>query len=517
MRGWARTRSGRVLRGLTPRASWCSLAVVRRGLAIALVTASIVTSVPTASATLIPCLYDEDTGQIDATTEAGFVQIYLVNGDEIYANSQPCGGATTATAETITIAAEEGAEVEITLEFGPFAPGRTDEGDDSSEIEFQITGGPALVTITGSSGPERITAGSVESISEGGPVGALNLNGAETTDDDDLFIEYGSLLALHVALNGGNDRFDAGGDGDSSLDRVLKAFQATTTVEGGAGSDTLEPGAGRGEFWGDAASAPLDDAADTLTMAWVPAECTVTVRNDLVGAESSFACGLDGEPFDAGLFERIVGHAGPSFLVGSGGGDVIRGGGGDDDIVPGLGADEVVGGPGWDALIGGVSAPLTVDLTEREVRGEGLETYTGIEGVFSTSDGNDVFVGAPGQEIESVAADGGANVLDLRSAGRGYTIYATTTVVSGPITAGLFATGFDILGTRYDDAMIGGAFELPNGHDEFRGLRGDDRLEGGPGPDTLIGADGDDVIKGGAGIDTCAGGPGFDVVSGCEL
>jgi Ca2+-binding RTX toxin-like protein len=465
---------------------------------------------PTADATIVPCLFDEGTGEIDATTEFGGVQIHLVNGNEIYANAQPCGGATTSTADSIAIAALSGDEVEITLADGPFAPGATVEADGSSEIEFEITGGPVYLTITGSSGADRLSAGFGAADTD-----TFNLNADETVDDADVVVHRDVLLAASLDLGGGADSVRAGdpGTGDDL------AFIDPLEVEGGAGADLIEPGIGSDSaYWGDTQVAAVDDANDTLTLATLPMDCVTLVHNEPLGETSLLCDGAEGVTYETSYFETLVGHDGEDWFFGAGWGEDLRGGGGDDRLIPGLGRDHVRGGPGWDYLITGEHHAVHVDLTAGKITGEGRDhPYAGVEGIFSMSDDADVFAGGPPPGISSLSGGGGANVLDLRGATRGYDVISVDTVAFAPASPQLFATGFPLIfGSPFDDRISGGPNGLPNGIDEFRGAGGDDHLDGGPGPDTLYGGTGDDVIIGGVGTDTCNGGPGFDIVSSCE-
>jgi Ca2+-binding RTX toxin-like protein len=458
-------------------------------------------AVPARAGLANPCTFDAGAATVTVVPDGGSVELYLVNGDEIWANSDPCDGADTSNTDDVLVTAASGDQVEINLATGPFAPGKTAETSGTSEIEFEITGGPALLTITGS--------GTADAISLTSPTAtnAVNLNADEASPDGDIRFAYDAIASTWVFLGSGPDTLRAGGPAP---------FLGPLIVEGGVGADLIQPGWGDGEYYGDAPLTPLDTKRDTLTLTWFASNCRGVVDNDMLGIGTSFDCPGDDTGFETSLFERIVGHAGDSYIFGAAGPEQILGGGGDDAIVPGRGHDTVDGGAGWDQLVVGTFEPVHVDLAARQVFGEGREDFTGIEGVFSTNEGKDVFAGDPPAIIDSVSGGDGPNVLDLRRSDRGLTVYTSTTIVSGLVTSGLFAQGFLVMGTPFDDTMVGGPNELPSGHDEFRGLGGDDHLDGGPGPDTLLGGGGDDVIAGGTGVDTCAGGLGFDIVSACE-
>jgi hypothetical protein len=82
-------------------------------------------------------------------------------------------------------------EFKLDLSTGPFAPGFSDEGDGSSEIEFSIpfpAGSASRVLIHGRPGPDRIVLGDLAHRQ------GANLNGVEDVDDPDVTIRGGSFL-----------------------------------------------------------------------------------------------------------------------------------------------------------------------------------------------------------------------------------------------------------------------------------------------------------------------------------
>jgi Ca2+-binding RTX toxin-like protein len=143
-----------------------------------------------------------------------------------------------------------GVFVTIDLAGGPFAPGVIDEGDGSSEIEFdlQLPGEESGALVSGGSGDDHIVFGS-----DTGRAGA-NLNPDETTPDIDVQLDGADVA---VALGrGGNDRISAGGG--FGFDAPLRRFafisggQGNDQVTGGGGDDILEGGAGPDQLTGGA-------------------------------------------------------------------------------------------------------------------------------------------------------------------------------------------------------------------------------------------------------------------------
>jgi hypothetical protein len=142
-------------------------------------------------------------------------------------------------------------EFRVDLGGGPLAPGFTDEGDGSSEIEIQAkfgrTGG---LRILGSRRKDRIVMGESEGFN------AVNLNGRERKRDADVFVD-GGFPVLSVISGRGNDRISARGgagfDGPLSWRTTISSGAGRDRVKGGplrdligsgAGADRINPGKG---------------------------------------------------------------------------------------------------------------------------------------------------------------------------------------------------------------------------------------------------------------------------------
>jgi hypothetical protein len=140
-------------------------------------------------------------------------------------------------------------EFELDLTEGPFAPGFSDEGDGSSEVEFRLSlGSPSRIPVSGSAGPDRIVLGDLAH-GQG-----ANLNAAEVVDDPDVTIGRGAFL---VYGRGGSDAVSARGGGGfngpylRSLfaagapgDDLLKGGPKRDYLIGGRGHDTMTGGGG---------------------------------------------------------------------------------------------------------------------------------------------------------------------------------------------------------------------------------------------------------------------------------
>ena len=103
--------------------------------------------------------------------------------------------------------------------------------------------------------------------------------------------------------------------------------------------------------------------------------------------------------------------------------------------MPSGGNDTVDGGSGiGDTLTVGASAePVTFDMTAGTSTGEGTDTFHGIE-ALQGSPKNDLFTGDPevGGEI-ALDGYGGNDLLDLRTAQSGQTIYTSSISRMDPV------------------------------------------------------------------------------------
>jgi hypothetical protein len=135
-------------------------------------------------------------------------------------SGQACGGATTANTDTVVMNALRSDAFDILPATGEFAPGKTDEGDGSSEIEFEILGGPVHLSITGSSGVDVILAGTgavpTSSTTTGSDGALFDLNGDETVQDADVSVAYTDLDTVESDGHAGfypcgNDTLDGAG------------------------------------------------------------------------------------------------------------------------------------------------------------------------------------------------------------------------------------------------------------------------------------------------------------------
>jgi hypothetical protein len=138
---------------------------------------------------------------------------------------------------------------ELDLRRGPMAPGFSDEGDGSSEIEFSVpfpAGSASGVSILGSDGPDRIVLGDL-AYRKG-----ANLNAAEVVDDPDVRIRGGTFGVFGI---GGADVVSARGGGGfiGPFPRWVFAFgiRGDDLLSGGPKGDYLRGGRGHDTMKGD--------------------------------------------------------------------------------------------------------------------------------------------------------------------------------------------------------------------------------------------------------------------------
>lgn len=514
------------------RAGWAA-----RVLVPALVLVLGLLAAPSASAA-VACSFDAGTGVASITFADGDDITIVRAGDDILVNGVTCSGATVSTTETIWIlesgpGAEDLASLTIDMSGGPFVPGKTDEGDGSSEIEF-LTGDQDLdadrmtmggVSIVGTPGNDTILIGV---IADGG-YSPIDLNGDEETLDWDIpgFGVDGADLDTPPAVDGGagDDDLRAGGHSPGAAGSSLM-------LRGGAGDDTLMGGDLPDQIDGG----PGTDTIATVLEAWIDLSSGVATTKGGGGASDAVSgveniTGSEGRDF-------LTGDDGPNRIDGAGGNsDVIAGGGGDDQLIGGDGTIDTVN-------FSGAATGVVVDVVQGTATGEGNDTIEGIEWVVGSpyddhvisapwvlwvhaGDGNDVVHPVA---LNWVYGEAGVDTLDLSAVpGPAYAALTSGQLKIDGQSAG--AEGFEnVIGSRFADDILGTT--APNrikgghgadvvygsgGEDVLLGQRGADTLDGAEGRDEVYGGRGNDRISGGRGVDTCFGGPGEDILDLCEI
>ncbi|MDF1802768.1 Hint domain-containing protein [Thalassovita sp.] len=160
---------------------------------------------------------------------------------------------------------------------------------------------------------------------------------------------------------------------------------------------------------------------------------------------------------------------------------------GDDTIDGGTGNDLIDGEDGADSLIGG-------DGTDTLIGGAGDDTLAG------------------GADGDSISGGAGMDFLDYSDSDAGVDVdLGANTATGGHATGDTLAGGLDgIIGSDWDDTLVGYDGQGADWTNVFYGGGGDDYLDGAGGDDSLYGGDGSDTIIGGAGADLLDGGAGED-------
>jgi Ca2+-binding RTX toxin-like protein len=487
--------------------------------------------VPAASAA-VTCSFAA--GVVTVTLGAGDTATITRSGTEIRANNAQClDGADPADVNdtaSVVVNGNNGSNETVILDLtnGAFEPGTGGgEGGGTAEIEFTITLGTGTdgLTVTGMS-----AAGAADDVIEVFD-GALDLNG--DNDDDDVLHDAdtvtingaagddtldASFTTAAVTLNGG-DGFDtlyggtatdvlSGGNDDDWL--VGDGFNGTTeadTLNGDAGSDTADfsgalsgvianltgnqsatGGSGNDSLsgienlWGSAFADSLtgdngdnwigpgdgDDFVDgrpggSDTLDYTGTVGALTVSLAVTGAQATGGSGTD-TILD---FENLYGGDGNDTLTGTTGDNVLAGGPGNDVLTGDAGDDTA------DYTSASVNLTIDLSITVAQATGQGSDTLTGIENLWS------------GSGDDTISGDASANELDGGD-GNDTVSYAGA---SGGVTVDL--TGGFATGAAGDDTLS--AFE------NVTGSGFDDTIEGTYG---ATAAEANNVLNGGLGTDT---------------
>jgi Ca2+-binding RTX toxin-like protein len=485
--------------------------------AAALVAQSVIAA-PQASATSL-CTFDAGTATVTVSVSGGGGVFVRRVGNAITTDLGACEAATVTNTDTIVVNVtdDSAAGATISLDGGPLAPGKTDEGDGSSEIEVAVhlTNTASQVTIAGSDGNDSIEAGENHT----SPQQLVNLN---SDTDADVTIDQANLGLGPLAVTG-----FAGDDLLSLAHETWNQEPARdATVVGGAGDDTIVCGLGDNDLQGG-------DGTDTI-------ECSsdqdLVFLANVVATQGACPCGSD----SLSSFERAIGGDESDTMFGSDGNDEFHGGGGNDLLV-GLEGDDILDGgsqdpnfPGGDEVdFTAASAGVRVNLGAGTARGEGIDTLIDLEEVSGSSGddrlrgsaGNDFLAGGDGADV-IVATRGQDDYMagPLASLGGGSSGDTVTFArMAGGVVAdlhdGTYSIGPDtgylndlnrVIGTGSGDVIRG-----DGGPNVLKGGAGDDVLRGRGGPDTLFGGEGADTLDGGAGADLCHGGAGIDLLLDC--
>lgn len=450
---------------------------------------------------LSTCSYDGLTKTVTVDVDAGELVTVRRADDAITLDGFACGEATVGNTDLVSIVAvhDDATElVEISLFGGPLFPGATNEGDGSSEIEFEIDfkgGFGDRLDIVGSSDDDTISVGSHALVT-----GTVNLNADEAVFDHDVTVSKTTVL-LEVWGGRGQDRLALWGPdgfatfadpevhGGPDADRLLGVIQGEVEhLDGGMGTDAI-----------DFTHQPVGSIG-VSQLIWDGNDSTIGAEDLLTDVEVAYL-----GPDD----DHIV-------YLGGATGETYGGGGHDRFVADAqLGSEEpghriMHGGAGADQIAIATDESLFVDLDERTIRGAWWGSYSSMW-VITTGSGDDTVLAKHRRSQPIVLTEEGEDTLDLREARRGMLVAAAGVPPPDDGRAWLLSFAERVLGSAFADVLRGG--DARNVH---YGRGGDDVLTGRAGDDHLVGGSGDDVLRGGPGIDTCLGGTGKDDVSGCS-
>jgi Ca2+-binding RTX toxin-like protein len=400
-----------------------------------------------------------------------------------------------------------------------------------------IYGGGGDDSITGLNGGDRLCGGPGDDVISGGLRGDRISGGPGNdtisggTGSDHL---YGDDGIDWMRAGRGNDAIDGGpGDGDQVFgdlgdDRARGGPGDGDLVSGGLGIDVASGGPGNGDLvsgdFGFDRMLGGPGSGDVASFATAVPE--QGVRGVVASLRTGRAVG-DGQDRLFG-FEDLEGSAFADVLQGDPRANVIDGGPGDDRVFGGGGADTAIGEQGSDRC----RAPTVVSCSrEAPIR---ASAYVQLDHSGDLATGLDVIAG-PGADRIALSLDPASDVFTVSASrplalGEGCTrapdTMDTVTCAAGSRASRVVAelgAGNDSLtvggdlrtvdqvrvaGGPGNDMIRGGAeadlFEAGSGADQLYGGRGSDGLIGGiPGPDLLVGGrDGDLLGAGGA----CVGG-----------
>ena len=432
-----------------------------------------------------------------------------------------------------------------------------------------ITGGPGNDTLRGGAGDDALKGDAGNDTIDGGAgddkivggVGNNTLDGGDHTDTVEysdsmrVRVNLGSGFATNVVMATDPNSFDPPGgtdtlanienvagssgpdmiDGDNNANRLEgwdgadtinghggddtivpnrpmppaagEAADATDTVDGGMGSDTISY---EGEATGSGVTIDLSatqapgfieemvdaDLSDGDSSA--PAHFTATIGSvvDRI-AVVNVNMGTEMGPKFVSTIENITGGAGSDYLTGDARDNVLMGGGGEDVLNGDAGNDELNGGddnevdtlnggPGNDTIHGGVDAT-----------GNSNDTIDGGEGPMMAEMDDMTTLG-----VDESSVDIGVDVVSFAHIDED-----TNTTTDGDqgvtVTFANFTSVEQVIGSPLADMITGSS-----GRDMIVGGDGDDTLSGGGGgtgtgddfskatADVLVGAGGDDTLNG---------------------
>ncbi len=443
-------------------------------------------------------------------------------------------------------------------------------GDDGRDRLFgqegndTLSGGDSHDTLDGGAGNDRLDGGSGADFvtyqnASGGVYASLEITGAQDTRSAgvDTFVGIENLHGSDF-----NDRL-WGDDGNNVIiasygNDIVAARAGDDTVYGGRGADRLIGEAGDDVFYpgdtsyrandtieGGAGSDTVDYSATTLAVRVDLSQSTGRTREgagfdvlidveNIIGSDATDRFSFNGD--------RLVGSAANNFLDGRGQGDYLDGRAGDDTIMAGSGNDTVYGGDGNDSLNsgsgedwmdGGAGNDYLLGKDADLWGGSGDDVIVSLgRGLLAGEDGNDLLVSRGAFDV----AHGGNHDDRFIIEGfgdffgeHGDDVFQPSGFGQGNIRGG---DGSDTVDYSQDSIPVeidlggGTAVRSPTADDfddisdslgsieNAVGSKSADSIVGSSASNYLSGSSGNDTISAGSGDDTVRGGPGNDVLDG---
>ncbi|QOZ75368.1 hypothetical protein XH83_07890 [Bradyrhizobium sp. CCBAU 53351] len=212
---------------------------------------------------------------------------------------------------------------------------------------------------------------------------------------------YGEAGDDRIEGQGGNDLL-YGGLGNDTLVLSVAAPGDVATINGGAGTDTLDLSGFGSAVWVDlvtnGAEVRTTDQSDLASGTWRDMAQVERVENMIGTAFSDQIAG------DAGN-NLIVGGAGNDLIDARSGDDVVSGGSGDDTLTGGMGKDKLDGGIGADILNGGLDSDILIGGAGNDVATGGTGGDIFVVGVGDGSDAVTDFTAGSGTDHDIVRFD----------------------------------------------------------------------------------------------------------------
>ncbi|MBY5798186.1 cadherin domain-containing protein [Rhizobium leguminosarum] len=414
-------------------------------------------------------------------------------------------------------------------------------GTDGNDI---IDAGDGDDVINGNAGNDRLTGGNGNDYISGGAGNDIIKGGAgnDTIVDADVFASGPESFNIDA------------GEGNDAINLQTNAQGLSGTIDGGAGTDTLQAVRLTGLTiknveilqaapWAVFGSAAQFESFDKIVSSADPADNSgVSLRltdgahldlsDELASRGATISSDVSGiDVKTGGGNDQLEGTDGNDIFDGGAGNDTVNGNVGDDKLTGGDGNDQIFGGVGNDVIRGGTGDDKIIDGDNMSTAPEAFDIDAG--------DGNDAINLQSHSSALSGLIDGGAGTDTLRvieptldpgmeSIGlTGFTIKNVEILETA--AAGVFAsaaqfesfdkiviydkTGYenDVLSLILtDSAHADLSDELANRHVDIYGEAFGLDVKTGGGDDYFFGTEGNDKFEGGAGNDTLFGGASID-------